>query len=73
MEDNKRMPKWLKELIDRDKKTKKKDEGVHKATQVDASLLDRGTAVVGVDKETQTDKMETKFVMVPKKNCWSRR
>ena len=32
MEKNKRMPMWLKQLIDKDEKTKKEDEGVPKVT-----------------------------------------
>ena len=71
MDKNKRMPLSLKELINRDKKTQTEHVGVHKATQVDGSLVDGGNAVVGVDKETQTDRKDTKSVFVPKYNRWS--
>ena len=64
------MPMWLKELIDRDKKTKKEDVGVHKATQVDGSLLDGSTVNDNEFLDNDTANDSSKFVTHTVEKGW---
>ena len=70
MEENKRMLMWLKELIDRDKKTKKEDVGDHKATQVDGSLLDGSIVKANECPDNDTVNDSSKFVTHAVEKAW---
>ena len=68
------MPLWLERLITRDKQTQTKHVAVDQATQVYGSVVDGVTAVLGVNKETQTDSKDyapKESKTIPKYNRWS--
>ena len=71
-----KMPPWLAKLLTRDKETQTEHVTVDQATQVHGSVVDGGTALLGINKETQTDSkdyapMPKESKTIPKYNRWS--